>query len=63
MFAAVLPHCAGVWHVYVRWLTDSLKYNEWMNPGDYETEAGTAAREAADAGMQGSGAEARFPCH
>lgn len=35
--------------MYVRWLTDSEKYNEWMNPGDYETEAGAAAREAAEA--------------
>ena len=24
--------------MYVRWLTDSEKYNEWMNPSDYETE-------------------------
>ncbi len=22
--------------MYVRWLTDSAKYNEWMNPIDYE---------------------------
>lgn len=39
----------GVWQVYVRWLLDSEKYNEWMNPGDYETEAGIAAREAVEA--------------
>jgi hypothetical protein len=25
------------WRVYVRWLTDSERYNEWMNPADYET--------------------------
>lgn len=41
----------GVWYVYVRWLTDSEKYNEWMNPIDYETEAGAAARESAEAGL------------
>ncbi|GMH38909.1 hypothetical protein BSKO_06807 [Bryopsis sp. KO-2023] len=28
----------GPWKVYVRWLHDSHKYNEWMNPIDYETE-------------------------
>lgn len=28
----------GPWKVYVRWLKDSHKYNEWMNPIDYETE-------------------------
>lgn len=44
---------AGVWHVYVRWLTDSEKYNEWMNPGDYETESGAADRELAEAGAVG----------
>jgi hypothetical protein len=27
----------GPWRVYVRWLTDSERYNEWMNPADYET--------------------------
>ncbi|KAK9817370.1 hypothetical protein WJX74_007089 [Apatococcus lobatus] len=26
----------GPWRVYVRWLTDSVKFNEWMNPIDYE---------------------------
>lgn len=36
--------------MYARWLTDSEKYNEWMNPIDYETEAGAAARESAAAG-------------
>jgi len=28
----------GAWQVYIRWLTDSYKYNEWMNAIDYETE-------------------------
>lgn len=28
----------GPWKVYTRWLSDSAKYNEWMNPIDYETE-------------------------
>lgn len=32
----------GPWHVYVRWLTDSEKYNEWMNPVDYETDEAAA---------------------
>ncbi|KAL4441240.1 hypothetical protein ABPG77_011477 [Micractinium sp. CCAP 211/92] len=32
----------GPWHVSVRWLTDSEKYNEWMNPADYEVEAAAA---------------------
>jgi len=29
----------------VRWLTDSEKYNEWMNPIDYETEEAVEAHE------------------
>eukprot|EP00210_Caulerpa_lentillifera_P002940 g2807.t1 len=28
----------GPWKVYTRWLLDSQKFNEWMNPIDYETE-------------------------
>ena len=35
--------------VYVRWLTDSDKYNEWMNEEDYETEEAAAEAEAAGA--------------
>jgi hypothetical protein len=31
--------------VYVRWVTDSEKYNEWMNPMDYETEEAVEAHE------------------
>ena len=27
----------GPWKVYIRWVYDSEKYNEWMNPTDYET--------------------------
>lgn len=44
----------GPWHVYARWLTDSEKYNEWMNPADYETpeaaEEAKRKRETGDAG-------------
>ena len=29
---------AGPRKVYLRWLKDSRKFNEWMNPVDYETE-------------------------
>jgi hypothetical protein len=40
--------------VYARWLTDSEKYNEWMNPADYETpeaaEEAKRKRETGDAG-------------
>ncbi|GAB4819040.1 hypothetical protein N2152v2_006086 [Parachlorella kessleri] len=39
----------GPWKVYVRWLTDSDKYNEWMNEEDYETEEAAAEAEAAGA--------------
>jgi hypothetical protein len=31
--------------VYVRWVTDSEKYNEWMNPVDYETEESVEVHE------------------
>lgn len=30
------------WNVYVRWVTDSDLYNEWMNEVDYETDESTA---------------------
>ncbi|KAJ9510756.1 hypothetical protein QJQ45_027605 [Haematococcus lacustris] len=33
--------------VYGRWLIDSEKFNEWMNPIDYETEESLEAQEAA----------------
>lgn len=29
---------AGPRKVYLRWLVDSKRFNEWMNPVDYETE-------------------------
>lgn len=28
----------GPWRVYLRWVKDSAKYNEWMNPIDYEVD-------------------------
>ncbi|KAA6426594.1 MAG: SWI SNF complex subunit SMARCC2 isoform 2 [Trebouxia sp. A1-2] len=34
--------------VYIRWLLDSKKFNEWMNPVDYETEEYQAEQEAMD---------------
>lgn len=37
--------CRG--QVYLRWVTDSDKYNEWMNPIDYETEEAIEEQEAA----------------
>jgi hypothetical protein len=44
--------------VYVRWLTDSDKYNEWMNEGDYETEEAVAEAEAAGAKRKAEGGAA-----
>eukprot|EP00887_Chlorella_sp_A99_P002369 scaffold10.g2369.t1 len=38
----------GTWKVHARWLEDSERYNEWMNPRDYETPEG-----AAEAGADG----------
>ena len=32
----------------MRWLLDSKKFNEWMNPIDYETEEYQAEQEALD---------------
>jgi hypothetical protein len=29
---------AGPWKVYARWIKDSVKFNEWMNPIDYEVD-------------------------
>ncbi len=44
----------GPWHVYARWLTDSERYNEWMNPADYETpHAAEEAKRKRDAGEEG----------
>lgn len=42
----VIP-ASGVWKVYLRWVYDSEKYNEWMNAADYET------KEAQDEHEQG----------
>lgn len=36
---------AGPWKVTVRWVYDSEKFNEWMNPLDYETEEAVAEQE------------------
>ena len=39
-------HCfAGPWKVNPRWVLDSEKFNEWMNPVDYETEEAIAEQE------------------
>jgi hypothetical protein len=35
----------GPWKVTVRWVFDSEKYNEWMNPVDFETEEALAEQE------------------
>lgn len=44
----------GPWHVTARWVADSEKYNEWMNPGDYETpEAAEEAKRKREAGEEG----------
>ena len=32
----------GPWRVHARWLRDSERYNEWVNPRDYETQEGAA---------------------
>lgn len=57
--------------VYLRWLTDSRKFNEWMNPVDYETEEyqkeqdaleqnqTTASRRQGD-GIEASGSKRKF---
>ena len=44
---------AGPWKVLQRWLTDSVVYNEWMNPIDYETEEALAEQEAAGRQLPG----------
>ena len=36
----------GPWKVYPRWVQDSDKFNEWMNPIDYETEEFQQEQEA-----------------
>lgn len=42
------PFRTGPRKVYIRWLLDSKKFNEWMNPVDYETEEYQAEQEALD---------------
>ncbi len=39
------PCSAGPWKVNPRWVLDSEKFNEWMNPVDYETEEAVAEQE------------------
>lgn len=39
----VAPPNSKPWQVHERWVTDSEKYNEWMNEGDYETEESSEA--------------------
>ena len=36
---------AGPWKVTMRWVFDSDKYNEWMNPVDFETEEAVAEQD------------------
>jgi hypothetical protein len=47
---------APPWKVYCRWVSDSEKYNEWMNPLDYETKEAQAEQE-----QQAAGATATMP--
>lgn len=48
----------GPWKVYVRWLTDSVKFNEWMNPIDYELDEEAQAELSAGADVEMSEAAA-----
>ena len=43
--AAAVHGSAGPWKVNPRWVLDSEKFNEWMNPVDYETEEAIAEQE------------------
>jgi SWI/SNF related-matrix-associated actin-dependent regulator of chromatin subfamily C len=47
------------WKVYVRFITDSEKYNEWMNEADYETEEAAAENKRAREAGEADGEEAR----
>ena len=49
---------AGPRKVYLRWLLDSKKFNEWMNPIDYETEEYQAEQEALDQSAASRGRQA-----
>ena len=44
---------AGPRKVYFRWLVDSKKFNEWMNPVDYETEEYQQEQDALEQGASG----------
>lgn len=45
----------GVWKVTPRWIIDSEKYNEWMNPADYTTPEMDEEMDAAEAADRVSG--------
>jgi SWI/SNF related-matrix-associated actin-dependent regulator of chromatin subfamily C len=47
------------WKVHVRFITDSEKYNEWMNEADYETEEAAAENKRAREAGEADGEEAR----
>ncbi|PSC72177.1 swi snf complex [Micractinium conductrix] len=49
----------GPWHLTVRWLLDSEKFNEWMNEADYVAEA--AAAEEAKRKREGDDEPSRKP--
>lgn len=47
------------WKVYVRFITDSEKFNEWMNEADYETEEAAAENKRAREAGEADGEDAR----
>lgn len=52
----------GRWKVTPRWIIDSEKFNEWMNPQDYVTREFEAELEAAGKGGAKQVRPARAPC-
>ena len=52
------PPGSRPWKVYFRFLSDSEKYNEWMNEADYETEESAAENKRAREAGEGDGDEA-----
>lgn len=48
-----VPPASGPWKVYLRWVYDSEKFNEWMNPTDYETKEAQEEQEQAQAALKG----------
>lgn len=48
------PVPAGPCKVYIRWVYDSERFNEWMNPVDYETKEAQEEQEHAAADQQQS---------